>query len=239
MSLFKIKICGIRVEADLLAAVDAGADAIGLNFYSPSVRSVSIEQAAALTAALAKRETAWSGKTVGVFVNHSATEIAKTVKATRLNVIQLHGDEQPEFIVTLRQQLKEEAVDDDTPIIRAVRVAKDLAGDAGASELQAEVIRWQAAGAAMVLLDAAVPGSFGGTGARLDWNALKGISLALPFALAGGLNPDNVADAISITTPGAVDVASGVENDSDLKDHDAVRCFISHANAAFNKLNAK
>jgi len=243
MSLFKIKICGIRIESDLMAAVDAGADAIGLNFYSPSVRSVSIEEAAALTSGLTstlqKRETSWSGKLVGVFVNHSADEIAKTVSAAKLDVIQLHGDERPAFIAELQHQLKEHALTQDTPIIRAVRVAKDLGGNAGATELAAEVLSWKDAGASMVLLDAAVPGSFGGTGARLDWNALTGISLALPYALAGGLNAENVADAISVATPAAVDVASGVENDSHLKDHDSVRRFVFDAKAAFGRLNAQ
>lgn len=237
MSLFKIKICGIRFEADLLAALDAGADAIGLNFYSPSVRSVSIEQASALAKAIVDRETSWTGKTVGVFVNHSASAIAESVHAANLNVIQLHGDERPEFLAEIQRELKHRSLDECTPIIRAVRVAKDLDGNAGTSELQAEVLRWKDAGAVMVLLDAAVPGSFGGTGDRLDWNALAGVSFDLPFALAGGLNAHNVAEAISIATPDAVDVASGVENATHGKDTDSMVHFVARAKAAFAELD--
>ena len=233
MSLFKIKICGIRFEADLLAALEAGADAIGLNFYSPSVRSVSIEQASALAKAIVDRDTSWTGKTVGVFVNHSANEIAKSVNAANLDVIQLHGDERPEFLAEIRRELKDCSLDDSTPVIRAVRVAKDLGGNAGIAELHAEVHRWKDAGVAMVLLDAAVPGSFGGTGDRLDWNALTGVSLDLPFALAGGLNAQNVAEAISIAAPDAVDVASGVENATHHKDTDSMVHFVARAEAAF------
>ena len=233
MSLFKIKICGIRFEADLFAAIDAGADAIGLNFYSPSIRSVSIEHAKSLTKALVDRETRWTGKTVGVFVNHSAAEIAETVQAANVHVIQLHGDERPEVISKIQHELKNNSVAPGTPIIRAVRVAKDLGGNAGTAELQTEVTQWKEAGASMVLLDAAVPGSFGGTGARLDWNALRGISLDLPFALAGGLDPDNVANAISTAEPDAVDVASGVENSAQRKDTDAMIRFVKEANRAY------
>lgn len=233
MGLFKIKICGIRFESDLFAAIEAGADAIGLNFYSPSVRSVSTEQAASLAKALVDRETRWSGKTVGVFVNHSAAAIAETVQSANLNVIQLHGDERPEFISKIRHQLKNSSLAPDTPIVRAVRVAKDLGGNAGTTELQSEVAHWKEAGASMVLLDAAVPGAFGGTGARLDWHALRGISLDLPFALAGGLTADNVANAISIAEPDAVDTASGVENSAQRKDTDAMIRFVEQAKSAF------
>ena len=235
MSLFKIKICGLRFTADLNAALDAGADAIGLNFYGPSVRSVSIEQASELANEIAKRETPWTGKTVGVFVNHSAAAIAETVEAANLNVIQLHGDERPTFIAEIQRELSDKSQDEKTPIIRAVRVAKDLGGNAGTSELQAEVRSWKEHGASMVLLDAAVPGSFGGTGAALDWHALAGISLALPFALAGGLNADNVSEAISIASPNAIDVASGVEDSRHRKDPALIERFVSSAKTAFEK----
>lgn len=215
--------------------MDAGADAIGLNFYSPSVRSVSIEQACNLTAAVRQRETVWNGQIVGVFVNHTAEQIAETVKATELDIVQLHGDERPAFIADIRSALKRESLDVDIPVIRAVRIAKDLGGEAAVADLNQEVFSWKAAGAAMVLLDAAVPGSFGGTGARLDWNALSGVSLALPFALAGGLNPENIAEAISIATPDAVDVASGVENDQHRKDADSMSRFVAQALTAFGR----
>jgi len=199
------------------------------------VRSVSIEQAASLTREIVQRETPWTGKTVGVFVNHSAVEIAKTVEAANLDVIQLHGDERPAFISEIQGELKQKSLDEATPIIRAVRVAKDLGGNAGTAELQAEVLKWKQSGASMVLLDAAVPGSFGGTGAVLDWHALAGISLELPFALAGGLKPENVGQAISIASPAAVDVASGVENQQHRKDPALIELFVSSAKAAFEK----
>ena len=152
-----------------------------------------------------------------MFVNHSAAAIAETVEAANLDVIQLHGDERPDFIEAIRQQLASSRLDQTRPSSEPSGCQKTWAGTRAHPSFNREVASWKQAGAAMVLLDAAVPGSFGGTGARLDWNALRGISLDLPFALAGGLNPENVADAISIAQPDAVDAASGVENSTHAK----------------------
>jgi phosphoribosylanthranilate isomerase len=235
MSLFKIKICGVRFPEDVVATIDAGADAIGLNFYSPSVRSVSIEQAVELTHVIRTQRMDWPGKIVGVFVNHSADQIASTVHAAGLEIIQLHGDERPNFIAEVRIELTRKSIDPTTPIIRAVRVAKDLDLAAGQNELLAEVSAWQQADASMVLLDAAVPGSFGGTGTLLDWHALADVQLPLPVALAGGLNPDNVADAIAIASPTSVDVASGVENAQHQKNDQLISRFVAAAKKAFHR----
>ena len=237
MSLFKIKICGIRFVPDLIVAVDAGADAVGLNFYSPSVRSVSIEQAWQLTDTLLDRENPWDGQVVGVFVNHSAEEIAATVAAVGLNAIQLHGDERPNFIAELQIELMRLSLDREMPIIRAVRIAKDLELGAGEEELNREVALWKAAGASMILLDADVPGAFGGTGHRLDWHSVGRVQLPLPVVLAGGLNAENVADAIFIAKTDAVDVASGVENEQQRKDAALIRQFVSSAKNAFEQVD--
>lgn len=236
MSLFRIKICGIRSEPDLLAAAQAGADAIGLNFYAPSVRSVSIEHASKLTDALRDQATAWNGQIVGVFVNHSAEQIAATVAAVGLHAIQLHGDERPNFIAELQIELMRLSLDRETPIIRAVRIAKDLELGAGEQELNREVALWKAAGTSMVLLDADVPGAFGGTGHRVDWHSVGKATLSLPVVLAGGLNAENVAEAIATARPDAVDVASGVENDQHGKDAGLMSRFVAEARNAFGEL---
>ena len=246
MSLFKIKICGITNADDLDVAVQAGADAIGLNFYAPSVRSVTAAQAASLANGLEATGRSKAVKLVGVFVNHSIDEIVATAKTASLNVIQLHGDERPDFVAPLQAKLA--AIDAvlQPSVIRAVRVRKDLADRPGSADqagaLAREVDQGKAVGARLVLLDAAVPGSYGGTGHQLDWDAVGLMELSLPVALAGGLDADNVAQAIASAKPAAVDVASGVERTTSdaqtspqiaRKDHRLVRRFVGNAIAAF------
>ncbi len=248
MSLFKIKICGITNSSDLGAAVEAGADAIGLNFYGPSVRSVTVQEAAWMAAGLKGAGQLTGVKLVGVFVNHSIDEIVGAVKAASLSVIQLHGDERPRDVPPLQEALAAAGLVRQPAIIRAVRLGKDVLDssdgsdvadcETGSGALAMEVGQWKAVGTEMVLLDAAVPGSYGGTGHQLDWHAVGSMELELPVALAGGLNADNVADAIKASGAAAVDVASGVERPIDdgmaaRKDHGLVRRFINNARTAF------
>jgi phosphoribosylanthranilate isomerase len=200
-----VKICGLTREADVRAAVDAGADAIGLNFWPRSKRHVSPAAGAALAAAARGRALV-----VGVFVNASAAEIAVVAAAAGLDVIQLHGDEAPDFARTLPAGLR---------LWRAVRVA-------GPASL-AEIAAW-APLADAILLDSASPG-YGGSGQAFDWSLARG---AAPRTLvAGGLTPDNVAAAVRAARPWGVDVAGGVESAPGIKAPDLIARFIQAARA--------
>lgn len=217
---FKIKICGITNVEDALAAVDAGADAIGLNFYRDSKRCVSIDVARQIVDAVGSR-----ADLIGVFVNEPAEQIRQLCHDVGLHVIQLHGDEPPEFLRLLNQ---------DHDLIRARRL--DERGlSAIADDLQACS---DLAGFCpdAILIDAALPGQFGGTGHQADWQQLANDRTVLGdirLILAGGLTPVNVAEAIRIVRPHAVDVASGVESAPGRKDSGKMRDFVAAARAAF------
>ncbi len=217
---FKIKICGVTNRADALKAVEYGADAIGLNFYARSLRSVTIDQAVEIAQAL--RET--STKIVGVFVNHNPEKILEFVRVVNLDIIQLHGDETPDAI----QQLN------DRPVIRAIRC-----GDLDQQRIISQVQTWTSAGAQAVLVDSSPgkpkPDEYGGTGETLSWEKIANIERKQPLILAGGLDPTNVATAIETVRPDAVDTASGVESFPGKKDDDLLKRFIENARSAFQK----
>jgi phosphoribosylanthranilate isomerase len=217
--MFRIKICGITNEADACAAADAGADAIGLNFFHASRRHVTVDAArliaAAVPAGVAK---------VGVFVNHEPDEIAGVVDAVGLDGIQLHGDEPAAILTALPLNL---------PIIRAFRC-----GSTGLAPLARYLDECRALGRVpdAVLLDADAGADFGGTGTRIDWARVdldRTLVGAIPILLAGGLTPENVGDAIRIARPQGVDVASGVESQPGRKDAAVVREFVVAAREAF------
>ncbi|MCU0880438.1 MAG: phosphoribosylanthranilate isomerase [Pirellulaceae bacterium] len=197
--MFQIKICGITTVEDALLAAEAGADAIGLNFYAQSPRCVSPE---------------------------GAQEIGRGI--TSGWGVQLHGDEPPAAIRDVRHLTK-------TPVVRAFRCrGSNLADVAG---YLAECRNLDAMPDA-ILLDAFAPGSYGGTGHVVDWPVVgsRGEQLfGLPLILAGGLTPDNVAQAIATARPNAVDVASGVESSPGKKDPAKVRAFVAAAKAAFTE----
>ena len=162
MSLFRIKVCGITQPDDALLAARFGADAIGLNFYRPSPRSVKGSEARKIVDYLRAQLQPQDAvpKIVGVFVNHPISEIATLTADVGLDAIQLHGDERPDAVLALRNFGTSVAA---VPIIRAIRVSKDL--DAADSQsLIDEANAWATAGVSMILLDAAVPGEFGGNG---------------------------------------------------------------------------
>lgn len=185
MSRTRVKICGITRIEDMHAAVAAGVDAIGLVFYAPSPRAVTVEQAAQIVAATPAFVT-----TVGLFVNPSATDVQQVLSHVPLDMLQFHGDEDEAFCAGFQR-----------PFIKALRMHDGI-------DLAREAMRWSRARG--VLVDAYVEGVPGGTGVAFDWSRLPA-SLSRPLILAGGLTPDNVATAIERTRPWAVDVSGGVE----------------------------
>lgn len=200
LPIVRSKICGITRAADALVAAEAGADAIGLVFYSKSPRAVSIAQAREIIAALPPFVT-----TVGLFVNASRCEINETLDAVALDVLQFHGDEVPDDCEGFHR-----------PWYKALRVR-------AGNDIRAEAARY--AGASAVLLDTFVDGVPGGTGEMFDWSLVPA-DLPKPLILAGGLTPQNVQQAIERVRPFAVDVSGGVELSKGVKDAARVREFI-------------
>lgn len=203
----KVKICGITSMADALLAAAAGADLLGFNFYSLSPRFVEPELVREI---LQELSSAFQIVPVGVFVNESAETIREIVAMIGVRMVQLHGDEPPEFCRGLNLR-----------VIKALRLASAADADQAASyEVDA------------LLVDSKTPG-FGGSGVRPDWRLAERLARRFPrVLLAGGLNPANVAAAIAAVKPWGVDVASGVEKEPGRKDPDLVRRFIAAATAA-------
>ncbi len=212
----RVKICGITNVADALAACEAGADMLGLNFYPQSPRAVSIGKAADIRAQLPAHV-----QVVGVFVNATATEVMQAIEAVRLDAVQLHGDEDRAVVSRLA------AV---APVFKALRVGADFS--AATLENYPEVSGF--------LFDAADirPGQYGGTGRLSDWGVAQQAARSYKIILAGGLNAGNVAAAILQVRPYAVDVASGVESAPGAKDFEQVREFIREARRADQELGA-
>jgi phosphoribosylanthranilate isomerase len=197
----RIKICGITRVQDALAVAAGGADAIGLVFYKPSPRYVSIALAAELARALPPFVT-----TVGLFVNAAPELVREVLAAVPLDVLQFHGDESPDYCAQFGK-----------PYLKAIRVK------AGVDLLQCAADFSSAQG---LLLDAFVEGIPGGTGASFDW-ALIPKNLTVPVILSGGLDAENVAAAIKQVRPYAVDVSSGVEVSKGIKDATKIAAFIN------------
>lgn len=217
MKKFRIKICGIKQSEHARVAHESGADAIGLNFYERSLRSVTIDQAQSVCEALPE-----SVARVGVFVNLAAEPINEIARAVQLDWVQLHGDEKPELIPEI-----------ECDVIRAVRVDPRAVLDSDSGELEA-IESWIEAGAKKILLDARSPKGYGGTGETIDWDSVGKLKLSVPLILAGGLNQWNVAQAIRLAKPAGVDTASGVERFPAGKDPQMIRAFASNAVLAFD-----
>jgi len=197
----RVKICGITNLDDALASVDAGADALGFVFYKPSPRYIEPNLAAQIIKKLPAFVTS-----VALFVNETRDEIERIAGLTQIDLLQFHGDESPAFCQEFSR-----------PCIRALRVNNEM-------DLVSEVEAY--AGVVKgVLLDTYVAGVPGGTGAQFDWSLIPD-SLACNIILAGGLDPDNIADAVLRVRPYAVDVSGGVEKAKGLKDISKVRQFI-------------
>jgi phosphoribosylanthranilate isomerase len=199
-----VKICGITSLDDALACVDAGCDALGFNFWPPSKRHVPVERAAAI----AKRVPP-NVRTVGVFVNPSADEVDRAFASGAIDLAQLHGDETPDFCARF-----------------AGRYWKALRLD-GAAALE----RMDAYTCDFFLVDADTPG-YGGSGQRADVALAAAAAQRRRVILAGGLSPDNVADAIAAVKPYGVDVAGGVEREPGVKDWIKVAAFVQAAKRA-------
>jgi len=244
--MFRIKICGITSVEDALMAAEAGADAIGLNFYEQSPRYVTAQLAEKIVEELRGTYSADEVAVYGVFVNATADDILWVIRDANLYGndrglgIQLHGDEPPELIRELRSHGLGTSGDllqafghvPTVPITRAFRCR-----DADLAQHAAYLAKCQELGALpqAVLLDAFAPGVYGGTGQTVDWNAVRERSkslFGLPLVLAGGLTPENVADAIATAKPDAVDVASGVESSPGKKDYAKTLAFVATAKKA-------
>jgi phosphoribosylanthranilate isomerase len=202
----KVKICGITNETDGVVAAEAGADVLGFVFYEPSSRSVSVTNAAKIARALPPLTIR-----AGVFVDASEDLVMRAIAECGLNLLQFHGQETPDYCVQFGLMS-----------IKAIRVR-----DRSCIDLLGRYMTdaW--------LLDAYSADKVGGTGEKFNWDlALEARALGRPIFLAGGLNPENVAEAVRYVQPYAVDVSSGVELSPGRKDHGKVRQFIRVAKEA-------
>ncbi len=188
----RIKICGFTRPDDACEAAALGVDAIGLVFYAPSPRAVDAGQARAIVAALPPFVTS-----VGLFVDAPADEVRAVLEAVPLDLLQFHGDEPPAYCAQFGR-----------PWLKAIRMREGV-------DLESEAERYREATG--LLLDAYRPGVPGGTGEAFEWERVPR-DLALPVVLAGGLNPGNVAQAITTVRPWAVDLSGGVESARGIKD---------------------
>lgn len=188
----RVKICGITNLDDALQAVDAGADALGFVFYDLSPRCISFESAERIIKKLPPYVV-----TSGVFVNNQASFIDTAVERCGINVVQLHGDETPAFCKGIRHT-----------IVKAFRIRNIVSIET--------LKKYAVAG---YLLDAYVPGTYGGTGLTFNWETARMARQFGPIILAGGLKPENVRKAIETVEPYAIDVSSGVEAAPGKKDH--------------------
>lgn len=206
----KIKICGITTLNDALVAAELGADLLGFNFYLKSPRYIKPESCRKITSVL--RMDFPQISLVGVFVNSPVTEIRAILAACQLELAQLHGDETPEMLAELGSLA-----------FKAIRLS--------ASESVDESIHLFCRRPSVpplhpaLLVDAAVKGLYGGSGVTTDWAKAAELSQRIPLLLAGGLRPENVAQAIEQARPWGVDTASGVESSPGVKDAVRMRDF--------------
>jgi phosphoribosylanthranilate isomerase len=243
--MFRIKICGITTPDDALLAAEAGADAIGLNFYEKSPRCVTGAQAAEIVERLREDYPPEEVQVVAVCVNQTLDELLWTIRDADLYgpgfCLQLHGDEPPELLRDLRAHgIGAEGhllhVTGHVPMVPVIRAFRCQSGDFSRERAYLSECRRLGALPQAVLFDAWQPGAYGGTGAALDWQTLRSQrdGFGLPVILAGGLAPDNVAAAIATARPDGVDVASGVESAPGKKDYSKTMAFVAAAKQAFD-----
>jgi phosphoribosylanthranilate isomerase len=203
MSVF-VKICGVRTLEDALACVQAGADAIGFNFWPRSKRFVAVETAAEIVRALPVGVARF-----GVFVDAPADEVARVLALGVADVAQLHGDEPPEYCARFGERY-----------VKAIRLRDAASLDA--------LARY---GGEWALVDSDTAG-YGGSGERADWTLARAAAKCRKVLLAGGLTPENVAEAVRAVEPAGVDVAGGVERAPGEKDWKKVAAFVAAAKGA-------
>ena len=209
MSRTRIKICGVTRIEDALCAASAGADAIGLIFYPPSPRAVTIEQATSISDVLPPFVS-----TVALFVNASVQEIEGVIRHLRPSILQFHGDEDAAFCTQFG-----------VPFIKAIRVGETMRP----ADLLEYADEFKAARA--VLLDTLARGLYGGSGESFDWKLIP-TEMRRRVLLSGGLHPENVSGAIHLIRPWALDVSSGVEASKGVKDHAKIHKFIEEVRNA-------
>lgn len=202
----RIKVCGLTRVEDALAAVELGVDTLGLNFWPGTKRCVSIARAREIVTAVSRR-----AELVAVFVDADESTIRETLAQTGITWAQLHGEEPPSLVeALLPNAYKALGVRDDSVRARAATYPGEH-----------------------ILLDAAVPGAMpGGTGQTFDWALATAIARTRKLTLAGGLHPDNVAEAVRVVAPYRVDVASGVESAPGIKDPSRMRAFVDAVRGA-------
>jgi len=207
----KVKICGVKTQTALDAALAGGADYVGLVFFPPSPRNVAPAAAKALADQARGR-----AKIVALMVNPDDALIDTVTARAAPDLLQLHGEETPERAADIRRRWGK-------PVMKAIKV--ETAQDARAALGYREA-------ADLILFDARAPADStrpGGNGAPFDWRTLLGVKDQVPFMLSGGLTPDNVAEAIRATGAAIVDVSSGVESSPGEKDPDLIRRFLRAA----------
>ncbi|PHQ37155.1 phosphoribosylanthranilate isomerase [Rhodopirellula bahusiensis] len=208
----------MRSVNDVRAVAEAGADAVGLNFYEPSVRSLNPDAAETLQINDAARDHGLTR--VGLFVNHDSAFILRVAGSLQLDWIQLHGDEPVSLAKTLIANGKR--------VLRAVRLPR---GKLEPGQIEFVIGEWNGVDVSL-LLDADAGASFGGGGQSLDWPSIQAWSKnrgesAAAWVLAGGLNPENVHEAICVSGASSVDVASGVEQPKGQKNAEKIRQFVA------------
>jgi phosphoribosylanthranilate isomerase len=208
-----VKICGLSTRETLDVALDAGADMVGFVFFPPSPRHVSLETARDLG-----KRTKHRASKVALTVDADDATLANIVEALQPDILQLHGQETVARLRDIRQKFG-------LPLMKAIAVenAADLAPLPG-----------YAAVADRILFDARAPKEAtrpGGLGAVFDWQLLAKLDLKLPYLVSGGLNAENIAEAVRVTRAGGVDVSSGVERTPGVKDPEMIRAFIRAARA--------
>jgi phosphoribosylanthranilate isomerase len=214
MTALIVKICGLRTPEALDVALESGADLVGFVFFAPSPRNLGLEAARAL----GQRVQGRAGK-VALTVNATDEALLDIVNALKPDMLQLHGKETPERVAVVRSRFG-------LPVMKALPIAERA--DLSPIRLYAKV-------ADRLLFDARAPQDAtrpGGLGQPFDWTLLKGVDPGVPFMLSGGLDADNVAEALRVTGAGGVDVSSGVERTPGQKDPDKIRAFIRAARAA-------
>lgn len=207
----QIKICGLSTPETVDAAVDAGASHVGLVWHEPSPRHVTLDQAALL-----RRRVPARVKTVLLMVNQSPEDTVRALDTVRPDVVQFHGDESPQWLALIKQHKK-------LTVWKAFGVR-----EAGAFE---RALRYKDA-ADLILFDAPAGKLPGGNGLAIDWGLFSGLRFAMPWGLAGGLSPANVAEAMTLTGAPLVDASTGLESVPGIKDPTLIRAFCMAARGA-------
>jgi phosphoribosylanthranilate isomerase len=213
MSMVKVKICGITSLDEALAAQETGVDALGFNFWVQSPRYIDPTDAGAII-----RELNPFVACIGVFVNERAQRVREIQQELSLSAVQLHGDESPEYCSALAP-------------VKSIKAFRVTGGFDPASVVAYRV--------SAILLDAGVPGQFGGTGRSFDWRVALEVKKYGPLVLAGGLTAENVGEAIQRVRPSVIDVCSGVEAEPGRKDLQKMARFMAEVQRVNSMLPAE